>query len=581
MSQKKIKKLRALTKVEEIKKIEIETREDVKDGFFDIIIKNWKFIVLLLIGVVLIYLNSLNGDFVSDDYATIPQNPDILNFKVMTKGFNSMSMSNYFLALFFGTENPFPYHLFNLFLFLFICILVFAVIYKIFGKKVAIFTSILFAFSPVNTEIVSWISGRIYAILAIYILFGFMAFLNYLETGKNKFLFYLFLFFALAFLTDKPRPFALVFLIILYVFYKGVAKYKEKINKIKPYLISLFILASVLAFPYIKNRVLVVNSGTNFSDSIFYNPFFQYPTGIAKYLQLIVFPVDLTLYHTLYVFPAFFNWMILLTFLGLIIYFWNRDKRYFFALVFFLAVLAPSMAPVKVSWLVAERYAVLPSLGIFLFIALLLENIDKKVKNLPYIILALIVPFMAWRIYLRNDDWSTNHKLWVRTVQYSHNSHNAWNNIGDDYDKLGDYENSVKGFGMSYKMKENYADAYHNQSNIFFKMERHDLARQGYETALALNPQLYQSYISLVQVAIKQGDILGAENYANKLLESQPNNPQAHYVRGYVDLIQDKVNEAVAYFQNALKIDPNYSPAANLLNQIQAELLKQKQLPTD
>jgi tetratricopeptide (TPR) repeat protein len=389
------------------------------------------------------------------------------------------------------------------------------------------------------------------------------------------------LFFVLAFLTDKPRPFALIFLMVLYVAYKGIDRYKDKINKIKPYVVSLLILFAVLAIPYIKNRVVTVNSGTNFSESIFYNPFFQYPTGIAKYLQLIVFPVDLTLYHTLYVFPVFLNWMILLTFLALIVYFWNRDKRYFFALVFFLVVLAPSMAPVKVSWLVAERYAVFPSLGIFLFIGLLLESLDKKVKNLPYLILFLVIPLMAWRIYLRNIDWQTNHNLWVRTVQYSHNSHNAWNNIGDDYDKLEDYENAIKGFGMSYKTKENYADAYHNQANIYFKIERYDLARNGYETALALNPGLYQSYISLVQVAIRQGDFLGAEAYADKLLVSQPNNSQALYVKAYTLLVQDKVQDAINYLQSALKIDPNYAPAVNLLNQIQAELGNQQQLPTE
>jgi protein O-mannosyl-transferase len=579
MSQKKIKKLRALQKVEEIKKVEVETKEEVKEGFFDIITKNWKFLLFLLIGVVLIYLNSLNGNFVSDDYATITQNPDILNFSVMTKGLNSMFISNYLLALFFGIENPFSFHLFSLILFLILLVLVFGVIYKIFGKKTAIFTIILFAFSPINVEVVSWISGRIYTLLAIYIMLGFMAFINYLETGKGKYLFYWSLFFVLTFWTDKPRSFTFFFLIILFIFYKSFVKYKERVNKIKPYLISVFILHVFLAIPYITNRTNVVNSGTNFSDSIFYNPFFQYPTGIAKYLQLIVFPVDLTLYHTMYVLPVFLNWMIILTFLGLIVYFWGRDKRYFFALTFFLVVLAPSMAPVKVSWLVAERYAVLPSLGIFLFIGLLLERLDKKVKNLPYVILFLIIPFMAWRIYLRNDDWQTNHKLWVRTVQYSHNSHNAWNNIGDDYDKLEDYENSIKGFGMSYKTKENYADAYHNQANIYFKIERYDLARNGYETALALNPSLYQSYISLVQVALAQKDIEGALVYANELLKAQPNNPQAHHVRGYVDLMQDKTDEATAYFQNALKLDPNYAPAINMLNQIQAEKNNPRQLP--
>jgi len=49
-------------------------------------------------------------------------------------------------------------------------------------------------------------------------------------------------------------------------------------------------------------------------------------------------------------------------------YFFFKDKRYFFALSFIVAAILPSMAPAKVSWLVAERYAFLASLGFCLFL---------------------------------------------------------------------------------------------------------------------------------------------------------------------------------------------------------------------
>jgi tetratricopeptide (TPR) repeat protein len=173
------------------------------------------------------------------------------------------------------------------------------------------------------------------------------------------------------------------------------------------------------------------------------------------------------------------------------------------------------------------------------------------------------------RVYLRNDDWFSNHNLWVRTVQYSWNSHNAWNNIGDDYDKLGQMDNAIKGFGRSYEWKNNYADAYHNQANILFKIKRYDLARWGYETALAYSPALYQSYISLTQVALNQGDRQGAFNYAQKLVKAQPNNPQAYYVLGVVYVqIGDREN-AIKFLNMALQLDPQYKPALEILKQIQ------------
>ena len=70
----------------------------------------------------------------------------------------------------------------------------------------------------------------------------------------------------------------------------------------------------IIAFPYIKSRVSVVNSGINESGSIFYPPTFQYPIAVTKYLQLILVPTDLTLYHTMYVLPGWLNWAVLLVF---------------------------------------------------------------------------------------------------------------------------------------------------------------------------------------------------------------------------------------------------------------------------
>jgi len=575
MSQKKYKRLRAVEKQKEVQKEEIITKIVSREGFWEIIKKNWLFLGILFIGVILLYLNAQTGNFVSDDYATISQNVSVTSAKenIIHPYFflNTMRISNYCIAVLFGTDSPVPYHIFSLILYLIFLAMTFGLIGKMFGTKLAYITSIIFALHPIHVESVSWIAGRIYIIIGIYVLFGFMAFINYFETGKIKYVVWMASFFILGELTDKPRPFSIIFLIILYLWYLGWNSkvVQNKVRKIMPYVLGVIVLFALLAIPYIRDRITAVNGGYNFSDSIFYNPFFQYPTGIAKYLQLLFVPIDLTLYHTLYVFPAWLNWLITLLFIGIIFYFVKRDKRIVFSLMFMLVVLAPSMAPIKVSWLVAERYMLLGSLGFCLFLAILVDHINIKVKNLGYLLLVPVLCFYCVRVYLRNIDWQTNHNLWVRTVQYSWNSHNAWNNIGDDYDKLGQMDNAIKGFGQSYVVKTNYADAYHNQANIFFKIKRYDLARQGYETAVNISPALFQSYISLTQVALYQGDLNGAWGYANKLLQAQPNNPQSFYVSGMVLLQAGKETDGVNYFKKALEIDPNYTPVLDVLKKIE------------
>jgi len=479
MSQKKLKKLRKLEAVNLVK----ETVLEPIAGIRQIIKDNWKFLLILLIGVFVLYFNGLHGDFVSDDYASITQNPDIKNFGVIFRSASIIpTLSNSLLAMMFGVESPFPYHLFNLILYLLVLVVAFIFVFLLTRSKLtSMLTMILYAVLPVHVEAVSWISGRPYLFVTLFVLFCLDLLILFLANKKQKYLWMMLPILILLFFTDRIRGFSIV---ILSVFYFLVNKkelgYKFKTSKIIVRAVILTVAMAVICWPMIQARISAVNGGYNGSEGIFYNPFFQYPTSIAKYLQIMLFPIDMTLYHTMYILPVWLNWLIILTFLTSIVYFFFKDKKIFFALAFIFLASAPSMAPVKVSWLVAERYVLMGSLGLCLFLVLFFQRLGKKWELLSLLLFILLTGFYSVRVYLRNIDWKTNHSLWVSTCQYSPNSHNAWNNIGDDYDKLAQLEktlegqmnqylNSIKGFTRSTIVKTNYADAFHNRANIFTK----------------------------------------------------------------------------------------------------------------
>ena len=567
MSQRKKKQERRLTKINE------ERREDLLssrwEGIINIIKKNWVFLALLSLAVITIYWNGMNADFVSDDYASITQNPAINNFWISFNNGNTMSFGTFLIYKMFGYVSSMPYHLSGLIWYLMVCVSAFVLLKILFNDEmVAKISMIIFALLPLHVEAVTWISGRIYLILAFYSIMTIICLIGYLELKQKKFLVWSVVFFLLGFLTDKPRPFASVLIMVIYFMYTGIDKYKEKLRKIWPYAFGILIIAGIASIKYVQIRVNSVNSGYNASESVFYNPFFQYPTAMSKYLQLMLVPVDLTLYHTMYILPVWLNWLIFLCYITAVIYSYFKDKRYFFALSFIFVASAPSMAPLKVSWLVAERYAFYGSLGFALLLALIYKDYLSKIK-IPALILGIwIMGMYAVRIYFRNIDWQTNHNLWVNTVQVSPNSHNAWNNIGDDYDKLKQYENSIKGFGESYKVKPNYADAYHNQANIFYKVGRYDLARWGYDTALKYSPNLFQTYISLTQIDLNEKKYDLALQHSAAAVQLQPASQMARYVAGYVLTQVGNLEEAKQQLGIALEIDPNYKIARDLLTQI-------------
>ncbi len=580
MSQRKIKKLRNKEKTDEIL---TQGAEVVKHSIRNILSKNKVFLLLISIGILCLFFNGIRGDFVSDDYATIINNSEIGSLNYFDGNITPVMLANFLVGNIFGIH-PIPYHIFSVLFYIFTCWTAFIFLNFVTSERIAKIALGLFAGMSIHVEAVTWISGKPYLFIAFFVMFSTITFIKYLEEDKPRFLVYSAISFLLALLADIPRPFSIFLVIFLYLVMTNNRQYWQKSKKTIPYIGLLLITSFLIKLPTITNRVQLVNGGYNATDSIFYNPFFQYPTGIPKYLQLILFPVDLTLYHTMYILPVWLNWMIFLSYIGLLIVTFKRNKNIFFGLSFFLLTLLPSMAPIKVSWLVAERYGLLPSLGIAMVMATVIDDLWKRRKEAAIVVMSGWCVFYAVRTYLRNIDWQTNHNLWVNTCQVSPNSHNAWNNIGDDYDKLAaeatndtekmnQYYNAIKGFSQSTIVKPNYADAYHNRANILYKIGRLDLARDSYETALYYTPTLYQTYLSLVQIDLLEGKIQLAMEHANKAVEIQPNDPQSAYVVAVVYAQGGEFEKAEQILKNILQAYPNYTQASETLKQLKAIMI--------
>lgn len=566
MSQKRIKRRNKLIDTEILAK----NKENIGDvSVKDIIRKNFGFLTLCTFGTILIYLNSLFGAFVSDDYATITQNRNILNFDLGSiTGYPGLV--KYLVAVMFGTSNPFPYHLSSLLNYLIVILLVFIFTRLYFSNRISRYCTLIFSVLPIHIEVVSWISGLPYLGNAIFVLLFLILFSIFLLNNDWKY-FYWSIFIELLCIWAEPvRGLASIILLILILLIFS-EKFKVKINyfKIVFGLVCLMIVGLILLWPRILFRIGVVNSGINFNNSIFYSPFEQYPASVSKYLQLLAFPTDLTLYHTMFVFPLWLSWSIILLYIVMLGYFFIKWKKGFFAMAFIFMATAPSMAPVKVSWIVAERYMFLGSIGFCIFLALIFEKIEKKFSIVAPILIGCIVIIYCIRIFYRNIDWQTNHNLWTSTCYVSPNSHNAWNNIGDDYDKVQDYKNAVKGFGMSFKIKPNYADAMHNQGNVFFKIGRLDLAKEDYMMSVKTNPRMHQSYMAWTQIELISGNYDTAYELSKKIVDLQPNNPQSWHIMGLAFQYKGDLENAKKAFTESYKLDSSYEPAVTSLKELE------------
>ena len=266
MSQKKLKKLRKESNIVS-KKNEIEEKVV---GVREILKKNWKFLLILTIGIVALYFNAMKGDFVSDDYATIPNNPEIMSFKHGLGGWVG-GLINWSIAVTFGVKSPIPFHIVSLLIYLLVLIIAFLLVEILFNNNLITKISlIIFSVLPLHVEAVSWIAGRPYLINALTVLVSLIFLILFSKTEKKKYLYWFLPFILLTFLSEPTRSISLPLLGLLYwITFDNRLKSKVNLGKILLIFGGLFFIGLIILWPQIINRINTVNSGVNISDSVF------------------------------------------------------------------------------------------------------------------------------------------------------------------------------------------------------------------------------------------------------------------------------------------------------------------------
>ena len=161
--------------------------------------------LLVLTGILfLVYTNGLNSPFQSDDERHIIINPNIDNpeFYLNSTYITYRHINNLTFALNYqwSQQNPFGYHLFNLIIHILTVILVFFITSLTIknstewgeqgAMKIAAITALLFGLHPIQTETITYISGRPggLAAFSFYFIFSFRR----IEKAKINKLFLLF-----------------------------------------------------------------------------------------------------------------------------------------------------------------------------------------------------------------------------------------------------------------------------------------------------------------------------------------------------------------------------------------------------
>ncbi|MCZ6690456.1 MAG: tetratricopeptide repeat protein, partial [Planctomycetota bacterium] len=406
---------------------------------------------------ILLYANSLANDYIFDDIKVIQENESIRSFgaaagifrdvfgytPLEVKGnridpsYRPVRFLSYAIdyaitrALFgeFEPNRPPPliFHLTNILLHAACAGLVFFLARKILpadGPGPAL-VALLFAAHPVQTEAVTYLSGRRDVLFTLFYLFGALAYVRYRETGRWPAALLCVVAYLLSLFTKEMAVTLPAVLVLLRWPRRG-----EKGGG-WPLLIALFVIAAAFS----GWKLLVKNPGGLGSESVGYwggDPLatlLTIPRVLFHYLGLIVFPLRLSADYSYDAFspsrsladPAT-TWIALagLAFLAVLVAQAARrgTRIVWLASGWFVLTLLPVLQLFPHPERLAERFLYLPIVGpLLLFVAAILHFAGRRrAAHLAPAIGIVLALLMGGRVLIRNTDWSSPVRLWGSAV---------------------------------------------------------------------------------------------------------------------------------------------------------------------
>lgn len=501
--------------------------------------------VLMALAGFLFYSNTLQHDFVLDDYGLIKNNSSTRKgldgvveiFKTSYRyGMNTadyvlyrpLSKAMFAIEWHFAPDDPSLGHHVNVILFALTCFLMFNFLAKIFKGNLLIpfITTLLFAVHPIHTEVVANIKSHDEIVAFLLMIMSMNAFYNYAEQKRTKYLIIgSLLYFVSLFSKESTITFVAVIPLFYYVFTS--AKRSQYISTLVPmFLLSLVYLGirkSVLGdhgeipIPVADNSLVAIDG--------FIAQRLNAIAIVGRYLKLFVYPSPLMADASFNQIPPLplTSWQIWLPFVILVSAFAyaimnirKKDSIAFAILFFFITFSITSNVIMLIGTNYAERLLYTPSFGIFLAVGIFLNRLFQtadsssfagsigdffKSSIKPVILVIAITLALAPVTFARNQDWHSDATLYNTDAKKApnsahmlfylanHLSSDAYiETIKDSVERRKVEDRAIDILTRAIEIYPQYADALQRRGYIFNSHGKRDLAEKDYVEALKHNP---------------------------------------------------------------------------------------------
>lgn len=452
--------------------------------------------------------------------------------------------SNYYRPLLFlsfagnyviGGTHPVLYHLVNNLLHLVDAFLIGYLLWLLFRNRfLALLAAGAFLLHPLNTEAVTYISGRGDPLHYLFLLLMLVFFVKKRRIASLVML-------PLALLSQEKAIIA-PFLIMLVALYEiqgpFLQSFWRSFKKAIPYVAIVLVYGilrlTVLNFADTLNLYLAPNVYTQHISIRFYT----FLHVLAEYVRLLVVPVGLHMERGVSLHASFFEWpvwgvgLILIGFCFLLLFLYRRHREHFwvwfFGLGWFFIAIVPVSGITPVNALLYEHWLYVPMLGPIVIAAWYISRIHSPRWRIPiFAALALYAIFFGVQTVRRNMLWGRPIAFYQDILRYEPDSARINNNLGNEY-FFGAHDNAK---AEEYYLKavaanDIFPQPHYNLGSIF--EARGDIfgALKEYEAALTVDPKFSYALQSIAVLYARQGNYPKALEALERLKLLRPGDPR-------------------------------------------------------